>query len=123
LPNDIEGAVKVLELHPMFNPAAYVAAEFGPGVVNVHRSPAHEDGAWISLVGTADVRPLQAIVAAVNPHLDIELVGKQDDWTAQIVERDQPAKEFSEVTIAKVSGGSTFVFQPLVSDVRLPGRI
>ena len=50
LPGGIEGALRVLELHPMLNPAAYVTAEFGPDTVHVHRSPAHEDGAWISLV-------------------------------------------------------------------------
>ena len=33
LPGGIEGAIRTLELHPMFNPAAYVTAEFGPDTV------------------------------------------------------------------------------------------
>jgi hypothetical protein len=112
LPGGIEGAVKVLELHPLFNPSAYVTAEFGSDVVSVHRSPAHEDGAWVSLVGPAETRPLQAIVAAVNPHLDVEVAGTEGDWTARVFETGTVAKEFPEVSVAKVSGGSTFVFEP-----------
>ena len=40
-----------------------------------HASPAHEDGAWISLCGPDAARPLQAIVRAVDPHLDVEVDG------------------------------------------------
>jgi hypothetical protein len=112
LPGGIEGAVKVLELHPLLNPAAYVSAEFGPGIVHVRRSPAHEDGAWVSLVSPDEVRPLQAIVAAVDSHLDVDAGGAHEDWTTRVVETDTAAKEFPEVSVAKVSGGSTFVFEP-----------
>ncbi|MGV0874766.1 hypothetical protein, partial [Mycolicibacterium sp. XJ879] len=112
LPGGIEGSVRVLQLHPLLNPAAYVDAEFGPDVVGVRRSPAHEDGAWVSLVTPDEKRPLQAIVAAVDRHLDVEIGGDQQNWTARIVETDTAAKEFSEVSVAKVSGGATFAFQP-----------
>ncbi|HJT90872.1 MAG TPA: hypothetical protein VJ777_02865 [Mycobacterium sp.] len=112
LPDGIEGAMKVLELHPVFNPSAYVTAAFGADVVELHRSPAHEDGAWISLVSPAEIRPLRAIVAAVDPHLDVEVAGSENDWTARVFETDTAAKEFPEVSVAKVSGGSTFVFEP-----------
>ncbi|OBK74490.1 hypothetical protein [Mycobacterium sp. 1274761.0] len=112
LPGGIEGAIRMLELHPMFNPAAYVSAEFGPDTVHVHRSPAHEDGAWVSLVGPAEKRPLQAAVAAIDAHFDIEVEGSHADWTARIVETETAAKEMSEVKVARVSGGSTFVFEP-----------
>ncbi len=57
LPGGIEGAIRTLELHPMFNPAAYVTAEFGPDTVEVRRSAAHEDGAWVSLVGSRREAP------------------------------------------------------------------
>jgi hypothetical protein len=112
LPGGIEGAMKVLELHPLFNPSAYVTAEFGPDVVGVRRSPAHEDGAWISLISPTEVRPLQAIAAAVDPHLDVEVAGTENEWTARVFETDTAAKEMPEVSVAKVSGGSTFVFEP-----------
>jgi hypothetical protein len=111
-PGGIEGAARVLELHPLFNPAAYVSAEFGPDAVHVRRSPAHEDGAWISLVTPAETRPLQAIVAAVDPHLDVQVAGTDTDWTARVIETGTAAKEFPEVSVAKFSGGATFVFEP-----------
>ena len=60
----------------------------------MRRSPAHEDGAWVSLVGPAENRPLQAIVAAVDPHLDVEVTGTDTDWTARVIETDTAAKEF-----------------------------
>jgi hypothetical protein len=112
LPGGIEGAVKVMELHPVFNPAAYVNAECGPDVLHARRSPAHEDGAWVSLVGPQETRPLQAIVAAVDPHLDVEVGGNDEDWTARVIRTDTAAKEFPEVSVAKVSGGASFVFEP-----------
>jgi hypothetical protein len=111
LPGGVEGAVKVLQLHPLLNPAAYVDAEFGPDVVHVRRSPAHEDGAWVSLVRPGAVRPLQAVVAAVDPHLDVEVAGTAADWTARVIETDHAAEDFSEVSVVKVSGGSSFVFE------------
>jgi len=112
LPGGIEGAIRTLELHPIFNPTAYVTAEFGPDVVAVHRSPAHEDGAWVTLTGPSDTRPLQAAVAAVDPHLDVEVTGTETDWTARVVETDTPAEEFREVSVVRFSGGSSFVFEP-----------
>ena len=112
LPIGIEGAVRTLELHPMFNPAAYVNAEFGPDVIHVHRSPAHEDGAWVSLVGPVERRPLQASVAAIDPHLDVEIAGTDTEWTARVIETDTAAKELREVSVVRISGGSTFVFEP-----------
>jgi hypothetical protein len=112
LPDSIEGALRVLELHPLLNPAAYVDADIGSDAVRVHPSPAHHDGAWISVCSPAELRPLQAIVAAVDPHLDVEIVGTDTDWTARVVRRGKPAKEFREVSVAKVSRGATFEFQP-----------
>lgn len=111
LPGGVEGAVRTLRLHPMLNPAAYVDAEFGPDVVHVRRSPAHEDGAWMSLVSPDERRPLQAAVAAVDNHLDVEVSGSTEDWTARIVESDTAAEEFPEVSVTKVSGGASWVFE------------
>jgi hypothetical protein len=112
LPGGIGGALRVLELHPLINPAAYVDAEVGSDAVQVHSSAAHADGTWISLCSPEELRPLQAIVAAVDPHLDVEITGTDADWTARVVHRDTPAKEFREVSVAKVSRGTTFEFEP-----------
>ena len=112
LPGGIDGALRVLELHPMLNPAGYVTAEFGPDEVHIFRSPVHEDGSWISLITPAETRPLQAVVAAVDPHLDVRVSGTDTEWTARVIETDCAAKEFREVAVTRLSGGSTFVFEP-----------
>jgi hypothetical protein len=111
LPAGVEGALRVLELHPLLNPAAYVLATTGE-TLTVRRSPAHEDGAWISLCGPEETRPLRAIVRAVDPHLDVEVTGTPEEWTARVVRRATPAKECAEVAVTRVSTGSSFTFQP-----------
>ena len=112
LPGGIEGALRVLELHPLINPAAYVDAEVGSDAVQVHSSAAHADGTWISLCTPDELRPLQAIVAAVDPHLDVTITGTDDDWTVRLVHRGDPASEQPEVSVAKFSRGATFEFEP-----------
>lgn len=112
LPADAKGALRVLELHPLLNPAAYVYADVDPGFLHVRRSPAHDDDAWISLVSPAADAPLQAAVQAVDPHLRAEVSGTETDWTVRVVETDSAAKEMSEVAVTRVSGGAEFVFQP-----------
>ncbi len=112
LPGGIEGMQRVLELHPLLNPAGYVVAETAENRLNVHRSPAHDDGAWISLCTPESVQPLQAIATAVNPRLAVEVCGSDTDWTAELFETDAPAAELPEVSVAKFSGGSTFQFEP-----------
>lgn len=112
MPSGIEGAVRVMELHPLFNPAAYVFADFESDCVHLHPSPAHEDDAWPTLVSPDSIDPLLAIVAAVDPRLRVEVSGSPTEWTAHVIEAGTAAKEFPEVTVTKFSGGSTFVFQP-----------
>jgi hypothetical protein len=78
----------------------------------VHRSPAHDDGAWISLCTPQSVRPLQAIAAGVDPRIQVQVSGTDTDWTAELAQTDTSAKELPEVSVAKVSRGSTFQFEP-----------
>ncbi|MCV7235398.1 hypothetical protein [Mycobacterium branderi] len=111
LPGGVEGVLRVLELHPLLNPVGYVEAEVTDRVV-VHRSPAHDDGAWISLCSPESVQPLQAVATAVDAHVEVRASGTSTDWTAEFAESTAAAKELPEVSIAKVSAGSTFRFQP-----------
>ncbi|HEU0190044.1 MAG TPA: hypothetical protein VFR17_02060 [Mycobacterium sp.] len=111
LPGGIPGALRVLELHPLVNPAGYVHAEAADGRLEVHRSPAHDDGAWISLCSPESVGPLQAIATAVDPHIAASVDGTATDWTVQLVESDTAAAELPEVSITKLSGGSSFQFR------------
>jgi hypothetical protein len=112
LPDGIEGVLRVLELHPLLNPAGYVVAATESDRLIVHRSPAHDDGAWISLCTPESVQPLQAIATAVDPHVDVKVSGTDTDWIAELVQTDTAAKELAEVSVAKFSRGSTFQFEP-----------
>ncbi|MEY8018372.1 hypothetical protein [Mycobacterium servetii] len=112
LPAGVEGVMRALELHPLLNPAGYVVAQTSGNGLSVRRSPAHDDGAWISLCSPESVQPLQAIATAVDPRLRVEVGGTAAEWTAEFVAGDAPADELPEVAVAKVSGGATFEFQP-----------
>jgi hypothetical protein len=112
LPGGIEGVVRVLELHPLLNPLGYVNAETTSHSVTVHHSPAHQDNAWISLCSPDSAEPLQAIATAIDPHVQVRVTGANAEWTAELIETEHLATEFPEVSLAKVSGGSTFQFQP-----------
>ena len=111
LPGGIAGVLKVFELHPLLNPVGYVSAEVR-AQLQVHQSPAHDDAAWISLCSPESVQPLQAIATAIDPHIEVRVTGTGTDWIAELSESDTAATELSEVSIAKVSGGATFEFQP-----------
>jgi hypothetical protein len=111
LSDDIDGALRTFELHPLLNPAGYVRAEIGEGRIVVQHSPAHDDNAWIALCSPDEVNPLQAIATEVNPHLRVTIEGSQDEWTARLTETDTAAKELPEVMVTKVSGGATFQFR------------
>jgi hypothetical protein len=112
LPATTAGAMRVLELHPLLNPAAYVDADVSADLVVVRPSAAHDDGAWIDLCGPGRTAALQAVVRAVDPHLDVEVDGDEAGWAASIVRRDVPAPEAGEVAVTRFSTGSSFEFEP-----------
>lgn len=114
VPADAAGLLRVLELHPLLNPAAYVTASVDSGELQVvPGSPAHEDGAWISLCGPTEGRPLAAIARAVEPHLALECSGSASSpggWTARVVTLPDAPPESDEVAVTRVSTGSSFTF-------------
>jgi hypothetical protein len=113
IPATEEGALRLLALHPVLNPAAYVTADVdGMRLVVGADSPAHDDGAWVSLCGPPWTGALQAIVRVLDPHLDVEVEQAADGWTAGVVRRPEPAPEASEVAVAKLSTGTDFAFTP-----------
>lgn len=113
LPRDHASALRVLALHPLLNPAAYVEASVDPAAMHLHVRPsdAHRDGSWIALCGPSWTTALQAAVRAVDDRLDVALVGSDEDWTLTLVE-GEPAKEADEVAVTRFSTGSTFAFEP-----------
>ncbi len=122
LPADADGALEVLRLHPLLNPAAYVEATFAERRVRITPSAAHADRAWIALVGPSSTAPLQAAVRGVDPHLDVELVGNDSEWTASVVTRDEPAPDLDEVAVTRFSTGADFEFEPRRSLPIFPTR-
>ena len=105
-------ALATLALHPLLNPAAYVSASFDGSSVRVSASAAHDDGGWVTLCHPGSIRPLQAAVRAVDPHLDVEVAGAATDWTATVVRREEAARDFDEVAVTRFSSGATFEFEP-----------
>jgi hypothetical protein len=112
LPADLDGLSTVLRLHPLFNPAGYVVADIETGRLQVKRSPAHDDGAWIALCGPASTAPLQAIATAVDPHLQVRITGTHTDWSAEFERTDTAGRDSPEVQVTKFSLGAAFEFQP-----------
>ncbi|MGI5321434.1 hypothetical protein [Actinomadura nitritigenes] len=112
LPATPEGAARLLAVHPILNPSAYVDASVDGATVAVRPSPAHEDGAWISLCGPGWTTALQAVVRALDPRLDAEVTGADQDWRLTVVRRDEPAPEPDEVAVVRFSTGSDFAFEP-----------
>jgi hypothetical protein len=118
-PDDlIPSAVRLLGRHPVFNPAAYVGVSVRSDAIVVVPSPAHEDGAWVSLCGPDWVASIQAIVRALDPHLDVEVTpeGPAGAWRATVLRRPTPAREADEVVLAKFSTGAAFRFSARPSE-------
>lgn len=109
---DLNGLIEVLRVHPLLNPAGYVVAEIADGRLHVQPSPAHDDGAWISLCSPASAGPLQAIATAVDPRIAVRIEGTDADWTAEFGQSDTAMKVSPEVEVTKFSQGATFEFQP-----------
>lgn len=112
LPAGIDGLEQVLFVHPLLNPAGYVKADIGDHRLRVTHSPAHDDGAWIALCHKDSPHPLQAIATAVDPHLQVRVIGEGTDWTADFEWTDTVQADCVEVQVAKVSRGASFEFQP-----------
>ena len=104
--------MRTLELHPLLNPVDYVVAETESSRLHVHASPAHDDESWISLCSPESVQSLQAIATAVDPHIEVRVSGTASDWTAELVETDTATEELPEVSVVRISGGSSFQFEP-----------
>ncbi|MBI2244746.1 MAG: hypothetical protein HYU55_12700 [Nocardioides sp.] len=108
----LDDPLRVLELHPLLNPAAYVTAAVTDDTLVVEPSPAADDGAWIAVCGPGRTRPLEAIVQAVDPRCGVEAEGTADRWTARLARRSDPAPELEEVAVTRFSTGASFAFEP-----------
>lgn len=112
LPATAAGALAVLDLHPLLNPRAYVAAATTDGTLRVGPSDAHDDGAWIALCGPSSPSALQAVVRAVDPRLGVAITGSDRTWELRVVETAEAAPEAGEVAVTRFSTGASFAFEP-----------
>jgi hypothetical protein len=112
LPSTAAGAMRVLELHPLLNPVAYVGASVVPDGLRVVTGPAHTDDGWLRLVGPGSTRPLQAVAQAVDPSYAVQVAGSPDDWTVTVTTGHEPATELEEVAVTRFSTGADFAFRP-----------
>lgn len=121
---DANAIARLLRLHPMFWPRTYVdlrvevvddqRVRFALGPCAVLEEA---DGfTWFSQLGGAADRALDAIVQAVDPRAACHAVATRADekfaYEAVIDPDAAPAKEASEIALAKISGGASFVFTP-----------
>ncbi|TQK72932.1 hypothetical protein FBY23_4753 [Nocardioides sp. SLBN-35] len=112
LPRDAAGALRAIWLHPLLNPAAYVAASADAAAITVAPGPADEDAAWISLCGPDWPDALRAIAGAVDPHLDARVTASpRGGWQVEVVAGEE-RPEAEEVAVTRFSTGASFVFEP-----------
>ena len=112
-PAAIEGALRMLELHPLFNPAAYVSADVRTG----HRACAPlagPRGRGLDLAGRRPSRTARCRRSSPpsTRTCDVEVTGTDTDWTAQVIETDTAAKELPEVSVVQVQRRRDVVFEP-----------
>lgn len=110
----------LLSIHPAFMPRRYVGwrVELAGDDVICELSPCEalaEAGAesWVTLLAAGNDRLLSAIAAASDPCWEVVFAGRgeQDGVRRWRIERGEtPAAELPEVTLAKLSTGSTFRF-------------
>ncbi len=106
----VEGALRVAELHPLFNPAAYVDASVEE-TLTVRAGDAQADGGWLGLVGPGRTAPLEALVQAVHPQFSVEVSGTDEEWSARVVVDDVEHAPHGEVEVTRFSTGAGFAFE------------
>ncbi|MEU6582630.1 hypothetical protein [Nocardia sp. NPDC046763] len=120
LGDDAAALVKVLRLHPAFNPAAYVdiavATETTGGEqlveLRIGRGcGAIDDGAWPALLDPEHLAPIDALVRGVNPRFHTRVRSVDEcGLTLEIGCADLPYREADEVAITRFSSGAAFTF-------------
>ena len=112
LPADEAGALRLLALHPMLNPAAYVGMREDGDGLEVEPGAAAQDGGWLRLIGPDSTQPLQAAVQALDPRLRVEVDGEPHRWRVRVVRTEVAADDLEEVAVARFSTGTDFGFEP-----------
>jgi hypothetical protein len=112
----IDDAAQLLRLHPALLPDVYVGCDVQHSdrllVQFDSDSGAEHDRAWTYLLDAEHLRPLNAIVHAVNPRFRCEAMTEdQGGLTVEVVVGDVEAPVAEEVLLTRFSTGTTFVFE------------
>ena len=111
LGSETHDALEVLRLLPMLGPTSYVDARVDGDVLVVRRSPAHDDGGWVGLLGPEWSAALDAAVHAVDPRYAVEVEGSGEEWRLRVaVGEERPVAD--EVAVTRFSTGVTWEFEP-----------
>lgn len=120
--DDAEAIAKLLQLHPAFQPRAYI--DFHVECVGdevrcwIGECAALSEGdaySWFAQLGPQPHRALDAIVRVVNPRArcrPLQVAGARIAWSVAIDPQAEPAPEPPEVGLAKISKGASYRFVP-----------
>ncbi len=111
---------RVLDLHPMFHPRAYVDVRVKPGdvpTITLRPCPALDEGdelTWPALLARGENGPLETAVRAVDPRAGVSRIdaepGAVATWTVRVDPTAEPSDEAKEVLVASFSTGAEFRF-------------
>lgn len=115
LPSGLDGAARLLALHPAFNPTGYaglsVDVRDGLLIRLDRRAPAVADGAWPALVTAANLDAVHEILRAADPTLRASVVTDDADaLELRVTVGAEPSAESPDVRVARISTGASFVF-------------
>ncbi len=116
LPSTLEGAARLLAVHPALQPHAYVGCEVECDdqlVLRLGRdTPAAEDGAWPSMLDANHLEPLDAIVRSVDARLGCHAVSDDGvELVIEVVRSNSESPVSDEVTLTRFSTGATHRFE------------
>ncbi len=123
LPPTLEGAARLLAVHPGLQPYDYVRCDLQLDerlLLRLGRDAgAQHDGAWPSLVDADHLAPLDAIVRAIDPHLHCEGVSDGDALVVEVARGEVESGIPDEVALTRFSTGATFSFEDRGTPVEL----
>lgn len=116
---------RVIDVHPAFQPVSYAELDVipdsgsGPVATELTLSLGDADGmheqdglSWPALLAAGNTDALTALVQAVNPRAQCEVIGGAGarEWKVWIDEAAEPAKECDDVMMASFSTGTDWAF-------------
>jgi len=123
LPPSLEGAARLLALHPGLQPYDYVHCDVELGerlVLRLGRDTgAVSDGGWPSMLDGDHLGPLDAMVRAIDPHFRCVGLSDGDDLVVEIVRGDDETRLPDDVALTRFSTGANFSFEDRGTPVEL----